>query len=1182
MGAYTSPMRLIADLHIHSKYSRATSPKLTPPHLERWARIKGIDLVGTGDCTHPAWLSELRESVEPAGEGFFRLKDAVKRDFEAGAAVAEELPQPAETGSPWTGGGVRFVLSGEISTIYRREGKTRKVHHVVILPDFAAAAAFQASLERAGGNIRSDGRPILGMDSRDLFSLLLEADERAILLPAHIWTPWFSALGSRSGFDSIDECYGDLAPRIGAIETGLSSNPPMNWAVGSLDRFAIVSNSDAHSPDKLGREATILEIEPSFAGLYSALSGAGGSGAGRVAGTLEFFPQEGKYHYDGHRACGVVLSPEESAARGGLCPVCGKPLTPGVMRRVAELADRPVEETAPFPAQDEVASANRQPYRSLVPLPELLGELLGTGPGSKKVAAAYNGLVGRAGSEFSLLLESSVGELGAMDCPGLPGPLIAEAIERMRAGRVSIRPGFDGEYGVVRVFAPGERIETKAAKDLFDGPPSSQSEGKPDSPPGDGQKRDFAATAGDASSRATDSVPDRATKANPANGARGAARRADSGLPSPKAPRAPEGSRPFALDPAQAAAVEHAGGPALVIAGPGTGKTAVLAARIARRVGEGVDPPSILAVTFTNKAAGELRRRIASAIGSQRAAALLAATFHSFCLSLLRERGGEARLPPDFNLLDEERKAIFLAEAADGGSRSGRDSLGKRGSRSGPRLQARRLGDYIEGRKRFLLLPGEKSPRLGPSAPEGLAALAAELGIPPFDPDMDAAYARYRLALRGAAALDFDDLAAVTVRLLSAKPAILSALRTKVRAVFVDEYQDVNFAQYALIRLLSPGAGFGPELFVIGDPDQAIYGFRGSDRRFIDRFLTDYPGASVHRLSKSFRCAPAIIGAAGRLVGTKLAGSGGAVALSRAEYPTDKSEAEGIAREIDRLIGGTGFFALDSGVAAGAPGEDDSKPGLSSLGECAILVRASALAPVIAAALDDHGLPYRLVGEKPWWEEEPALGILERLRSAQPSGHAARPPAESPGLRNPDQAAASLPPAPYEAVLAAAKAARRDPRDETVERLAAMAAAFPDLRSFLDATVLGSPQDGLEVSRAERVSLMTIHAAKGLEFEQVFVAGLEDGILPFTLFDRSGDASRGEEKDRAIDEERRLLYVAMTRAKIGLHLSWARSRIFKGRRISLPPSRFLSRVEDLLPMEEAAPRPPADKQPGLF
>nr|HPG91594.1 endonuclease Q family protein [Rectinema sp.] len=261
-------MRIIADLHIHSRFSRATSPKLTLPYIERWARIKGINLVGTGDCTHPAWLKELNEQLEPTEGGFFRLRDSVREEFDASKALMEGLPdsklwaawnERLQPGRP-SQGSVRFVLTGEISTIYTRDGKTRKIHHIVILPDLKAAAAFQARLARIG-NISSDGRPILGMDSRDLFALLLDADERSILIPAHIWTPWFSALGARSGFDSIEECYGELSSRIGAIETGLSSNPPMNWAVSSLDEFAIISNSDAHSPEKLGREATIIDME---------------------------------------------------------------------------------------------------------------------------------------------------------------------------------------------------------------------------------------------------------------------------------------------------------------------------------------------------------------------------------------------------------------------------------------------------------------------------------------------------------------------------------------------------------------------------------------------------------------------------------------------------------------------------------------------------------------------------------------------------------------------------------------------------------------------------------------------------------------------------------------------------------------------------------------------------------
>jgi PHP family Zn ribbon phosphoesterase len=259
-------LRVIADLHIHSKYSRATSAKLTPPYLDHWAGVKGITLLGSGDCTHPVWLRELRDNLDDAEEGFFTLKKGIRRDFCAGPVVEEALPVP-EQGFL---NEARFVLTGEISTIYKKGNKTRKIHHVVILPDFKAAAAFQIKLEQIG-NIRSDGRPILGLDSRDLLAMLLEADDRSILIPAHIWTPWFSALGANSGFDSIQECYGDLTPFIPAVETGLSSNPPMNWALESLDGFSIVSSSDAHSPDKLGREAAILEMELSYTSFAKSL-----------------------------------------------------------------------------------------------------------------------------------------------------------------------------------------------------------------------------------------------------------------------------------------------------------------------------------------------------------------------------------------------------------------------------------------------------------------------------------------------------------------------------------------------------------------------------------------------------------------------------------------------------------------------------------------------------------------------------------------------------------------------------------------------------------------------------------------------------------------------------------------------------------------------------------------------
>lgn len=1277
-------MRIVADLHIHSRFSRATSPKLTVPYLERWARIKGIDLVGTGDCTHPAWLAELGEQLEAAGEGVYRLKDGPRTDFDRGAALADELPDPsgvAPDGSvppgaagPQGSGGQpraepRFVLSGEISTIYSAGGKTRKVHHLVLLPDFAAASRFQAILERTG-NIRSDGRPILGLSSRDLLAALLDADERSLLIPAHIWTPWFSALGARSGFDSIEECYGDLSSRIVAIETGLSSNPPMNWAVSSLDRYGIVSNSDAHSPEKLGREATIFEMEESYPGLAAALTGsarpAGGAnvlpsvgGAAGVLGTVEFYPQEGKYHYDGHRACSVVLDPGESVALGGLCPVCGKPLTQGVLRRVSELADRPVVEDASCP-DDPGRTSNRRPYRSLVPLPELLGELLGVGPSSKKVSAAYRRLVELAGSEFRLLLDLDEGELGRLSVPGLSGELLREAVGRVRSGRVSITAGYDGEYGKIRAFAPGEGRRARAADALFPeladpaaggmgrgGAPSKDSamvsSGRRQRPgtPGAAESLENVAS-GSAMESPGVSISRRGPSRDPAStsldgtggpGALGAAGLPESGAASgasrsgrrrsrdPAAPRqggagsaetvsGPAADSPGAgaltLDPAQERAVAHRGGPALVLAGPGTGKTAVLTLRAEALVRDGAAPSTILALTFTNKAAGELRSRLGRALGSDRAAAVTAGTFHSFCLSLLREHSGPAGLASGFRVLGQDERNALVAKVAAAGL---------------PRRRRGVLGPYIEGRKRFLLKPGETEPRLGPLAPGELQELAAELDVAPSDDELEVAYGKYREALAAEGALDFDDLVAGTVRLLSRNAEVLDGLRRRYRTVFVDEFQDLNFAQYALLRILCPGTGSaGPVPFVIGDPNQAIYAFRGSDPRLVRRFTVDYPDAVTYSLDRSFRCAPAIIDAASSLVDSALRGSGAATALFRREYRTDKSEAEGIARRIAALIGGTGFFAFDSGVvdtrsdarvpgrlgeadtaACGTSGAAEPGPGIGSLRDCAILVRASALAFPIAEALRNHGIPYRVVGERPWWEDEPARTLVallverygrdgnvdpvEAFREAAASLEA--------GEGKPSPAAARLGTGAGEIEGAGPSgrtvdgrsegrgirgdAGRKSVSAEALERLSSLASAFGSLGSFLDALSLGDSQDGWD-ERSERVSIMTIHAAKGLEFDYVFVAGLEEGLLPFTLFDESPD-SDGESR---MEEERRLLYVAMTRARFGLELSWARRRQFRGRTLELPPSRFLSELERLVPPGAAAPSRKRDPQLGLF
>ncbi|GLQ57646.1 endonuclease Q family protein [Devosia nitrariae] len=431
-------MTFYADLHIHSKYSRATSRDLDLENLARWAARKGIAVVGTGDCVHPGWLAEIRAKLVPDGSGLFRLRPEIEAEIE------RTLPPACRTP-------VRFMLSTEISTIYKKGDKTRKIHHLIYAPDVASADRLAMRLARIG-NIASGGRPILGLDSRDLLEVTLESGPGSYLVPAHIWTPWFGALGSRSGFDySIEECYGDLASHVFAVETGLSSDPAMNWRVSFLDRFRLVSNSDAHSPGKLGREATRFSCAPDYFAIRRALETGEGYG-----GTVEFFPEEGKYHMDGHRACGVRLDPKETLALGGRCPVCGKGVTVGVAHRVETLADRGEAGIVPPPTAREATS--------FVPRPEILSELIGNGVTSKAVAAAYDRATSILGPELSMLGEVPVEDIAQA------APLLAEAIARLRAEAVIRQPGYDGEYGEIRLFAEGELDRRSPGDLLFDVP----------------------------------------------------------------------------------------------------------------------------------------------------------------------------------------------------------------------------------------------------------------------------------------------------------------------------------------------------------------------------------------------------------------------------------------------------------------------------------------------------------------------------------------------------------------------------------------------------------------------------------------------------------------------------------------------------------------------------------------
>jgi DNA helicase-2/ATP-dependent DNA helicase PcrA len=407
-------MRFYADLHVHSKYSRATSRDLDLEHLAYWAGRKGIGVVATGDFTHPAWVAELKQKLVPAEPGLFRLDRDIEKTLAAKLPPACRVP-------------VRFLLSVEISTIYKKADRTRKIHHLIYAPDFPTVDRIAARLARIG-NIAADGRPILGLDSHDLLEITLEASPDAYLVPAHIWTPWFAALGSQSGFDSIAECYGELAEHIFAVETGLSSDPPMNWRLSQLDRYRLVSNSDAHSPAKLGREATSFDCALDYFAIRNALR----TGTGYV-GTVEFFPEEGKYHLDGHRKCGARLLPAESLANGGRCPVCGEAATIGVLHRIETLADR--AEPKPPPTAGEVAN--------LVPLAEVLAEIFASGAASKTVAGGYDRLIGTLGPELWILGSAPIEEIARTQ-----SSLLAEAISRLRAGDVIREAGYDGEYGV--------------------------------------------------------------------------------------------------------------------------------------------------------------------------------------------------------------------------------------------------------------------------------------------------------------------------------------------------------------------------------------------------------------------------------------------------------------------------------------------------------------------------------------------------------------------------------------------------------------------------------------------------------------------------------------------------------------------------------------------------------------
>ena len=946
-------MFFYADLHIHSKYSRATSKDCNLEQLAIWAQKKGLSVISTGDFTHPAWFNEIKEKLIPDNNGAFRLKPEIEK-------------QIFKTSDP-----VRFLLSVEISTIYKKGDKTRKVHHVVFVPDMQTAENFRNRLG-AIGNINSDGRPILGLDSRNLLESVLESGEGAYIIPAHIWTPWFSVLGSKSGFDSIEECYEDLSEHIFAVETGLSSDPEMNWRVSKLDKFRLVSNSDAHSPSKLAREATVFNTEPDYYSIMNALK----TGDGYV-GTVEFFPEEGKYHEDGHRKCNVCLSPEETKKLNGICPVCGKPMTIGVLNRVCELADRPFDSKFKPDTAGEVYS--------LVPLPEIISEIMQVGTASKSVTNEYERLIKKFGSEFSILREVPVDDLSK------DSPLLGEGISRLREGKVIKHAGYDGEYGVIRLFDDSELVKKNFINLKLD--------------------IEIPKTVVKAEEHIVEyNICDK------------------SALQSAKAVQ----EKKYDLDEYQKAAVENTNNQLLIVAGPGSGKTTVLTRRIAHLIKEkNLDAGKFLAITFTRRAAEEMRERLYKLLSSK-AKEINIYTFHSLCLSILKDNYEKAGLNQDFEVISEQEKSLYQ------------------------------------------------------NVPDNM--------------------------------LEFDDLITYTVKLFENYPDVAAFYRDKFKYISVDEYQDIDENQYKLIRFLVPEYG---NICAIGDPNQAIYGFRGGNSKFFNNFKEDYKNVQIINLKNNYRSTESIVNASNQVIDTyniisQYDRPHEKITIHTA--PTDKAEAEFVVSTIENLIGGHSFFSIDSERTSGER-ED------YSFSDFAILYRTSTQLKPLIEALERSGMPYVKLSDDLLCDKKAVRNLIKNLTPE-------RPVIEQ--LNNLDE--------------------NIEIEDYILNYLKKTAETSNSLQEFIHQVSLLKECDTLD-SRADRISLMTLHASKGLEFNCVFVTGLENGIIPLYR----------AETPEEIEEERRLLYVGMTRAKQRLFLSRAVKRQVFGTFKNLPISPFLEKIEkDLL------------------
>jgi len=1153
-------MKFIADLHVHSHYSISTAKNLDLENLYISARIKGITVVATGDCTHPAWIAEIKAKLVPAETGLFKLKD------EIASVCDKQIPSSCR-------GQVRFILESEISSIYKKNGKVRKNHNLVFLPDVETAERFNAKLDKIG-NIKSDGRPILGLDARHLLEILLETSDRGFLIPAHIWTPWFSLLGSKSGFDSLKECFEDLTPHIFALETGLSSDPAMNWRVSGLDGLTLVSNSDAHSPANLGREANLFDTRLSFPAIRTALQT---GDAAQFSGTFEFYPQEGKYHLDGHRKCNVCCKPRDSIKNDGLCPECGKPLTLGVLYRVEELADRP----------EGVKPDQHHPFYSMIPLKEIISELVGVGPKSKKVQRHYETALEELGTEFDILhvIPPETIEEAAI-------PLLGEAIRRMRRGQVFKAPGYDGEYGKITMFAAGEIKQLLGQKPLFNvpGPRLKKKKTKP-----------------------RKGRPKRTDKTDIKSEA--------------KAPLIKKRSSVAALlanlNSQQRQAATDASDAIMMIAGPGAGKTRTLTHRIAWCVQTSQSAPEkILAVTFTHKAAAEMRERIRILLKGSSTLPHVD-TFHGLCLSLLKEYQGDQAL----TLIDDRDRLDLVKDVI------------KQANRRGIVIawQASRLLERIIAAKQMILNPKDALNTVVKKADEPFFRPAYAFyqqmllfqGLCDYE---DLIYKAVRLLENDKKFLkqcrqrfesvyvdEYQDLNQGQHRIIQAlaPPAAVCVIGDPDQSIY--GFSGADKECFTRFPIIFPHA----RVFYLDRNYRSAKAIQDASHQVIRNYRHVFSEQTViNSEARNLLFGPDQL--------KTFTNTQGAETVSIIRAASARAEAVMIGKTVERMVGGLGFHTMDYGIIP-----SDEKDSSRSFADFAVLYRSHTQSRVIADVFEKANIPFQIASKENVFHRKGINELMALLQITSATGSytdfekianclevavgkkalrlfknwgldheipllIARKKINDASIAGLSQSGKMKLIRFWETIddirhqtsrmtvvqklqflkkcAGVKKMIEANPRTrEVMADVIFLAGDYTDdVAGFIAAAALQTDTD-IYQERAEKITLMTMHAAKGLEFPVVFISGCEDGYIPFQKV--SAAASD-------MDEERRLFYVAMTRAKEHLFLTYCTKRTIYGKMKSRSLSPFVNNIEKQLIKYEKADKKQNDKQRavqlGLF